>query len=235
MPDIGTISYSIRKSARTKRLHIKINRLAQVEVVTPHRVSVSEIECFVRENIEWIKRQQAKIFSRAENNSNLSFHPPEVIDLPLLKKTINVEYTPSSSRNYSSHIKNSLVISAMNDQAKYKLLHNFLQQTAKTVLPEMLQLKSRETGLLYNRVFIKAQKTRWGSCSAKKNINLNRNLLFLNTDQVEYLLTHELCHTVHLNHSNQYWNLVAQHCPQYKILDASLRKAALEIPLWALI
>lgn len=234
MPDIGTIRYSIRKSARTKRLHIKINRLAQVEVVTPHRIPVSEIECFVRENIEWIKRQQAKIFSRAENNSNFSFYPPEVIDLPLLKKTINVEYTPSSRRNYSSHTKNKLVISAIDDQAKYKLLHNFLQQTAKTVLPEMLQLKSRETGLLYNRVFIKAQKTRWGSCSAKKNINLNRNLLFLNSEQVEYLLTHELCHTVHLNHSNQYWNLVAQHCPQYKILDASLRKSALEIPLWAL-
>ena len=60
-------------------------------------------------------------------------------------------------------------------------------------------------GFTYNRVFIRNQKTRWGSCSAKNNINLNMNLLRLPKDLIDYVILHELVHTREKNHSNVFW------------------------------
>lgn len=60
-------------------------------------------------------------------------------------------------------------------------------------------------GFTYNRVFIRNQKTRWGSCSAKNNINLNMNLVRLPKDLIDYVILHELVHTREKNHSKVFW------------------------------
>ena len=74
-------------------------------------------------------------------------------------------------------------------------------------------------------LLVKSQRTRWASCSAQKNLSLNTKLLFLSPDLVRYVLIHELCHTVHMNHSKEFWRLVASYEPSYKVLDQSLREA----------
>ena len=76
----------------------------------------------------------------------------------------------------------------------------------------------------FRKIFVKNQKTRWGSCSKNGNLNFNYRLAKLNLDLVDYIIVHELCHLVEFNHSPNFWRLVSQYCPNYKEAVRSLKK-----------
>ncbi len=75
-----------------------------------------------------------------------------------------------------------------------------------------------------NKIFIKHQKTRWGSCSTRGNINLNAKLLFLRQELRDYVIVHELCHLRHMNHSKLFWAEVQKYIPHARSLQKELRK-----------
>jgi predicted metal-dependent hydrolase len=83
-----------------------------------------------------------------------------------------------------------------------------LRLLAKASLPEELAQLANKHGFTYKSVQIRKSKTRWGSCSSKKAINLSLYLMLLPKHLREYVLLHELCHTVHMNHSPIFWNLL---------------------------
>jgi hypothetical protein len=95
-----------------------------------------------------------------------------------------------------------------------------------------LRQTSQEIKLPFNRAAVRGQKTLWASCSSKSNISLNFKLLFLPPHLVRYVFIHELCHTIHLNHSRKFWALVAEKEPNYRQYDAELNKAWVYIPEW---
>ena len=75
----------------------------------------------------------------------------------------------------------------------------------------------------YNKVAIRNQKTRWGSCSSKGNLNFSVRILTLSPEAQDYLIIHELCHLKEFNHSSRFWALVAEQCPDYKRIRASMK------------
>tara|TARA_B100001964_G_C13963139_1_gene478580 strand:+ start:88 stop:660 length:573 start_codon:yes stop_codon:yes gene_type:complete len=75
----------------------------------------------------------------------------------------------------------------------------------------------------YNRLSIRNQKTRWGSCSSDKNLNFNYQLYFLPERMIDYVVVHELCHLAELNHSQRFWQLVGQTIPAYKNIEKEMR------------
>jgi len=77
--------------------------------------------------------------------------------------------------------------------------------------------------LKYNRLSIRNQKTRWGSCSAKANLNFNYKIMFLPDNLVDYVVTHEICHLKELNHSPDFWKLVGDRISNYKALRREIR------------
>ncbi len=78
-------------------------------------------------------------------------------------------------------------------------------------------------GLTWNRVAIRDQRRRWGSCSSLGNLNFNYRLLFLPDHLRDYVIVHELCHLKEMNHGERFWELVAQTCPLYESHIAELR------------
>lgn len=82
-------------------------------------------------------------------------------------------------------------------------------------------------GFEYHRISVKNQKTRWGSCSKKGNINFNYKIVFLPERLADYIIVHELCHTKQLNHSKNFWNLVAKILPDYKELRKEVKRIRL--------
>ena len=94
---------------------------------------------------------------------------------------------------------------------------------AEALILQRLSVLNMPYGFKYNRVSIRNQKTRWGSCSRKANLNFNYKLLHLPAEIRDYIIVHELCHLKELNHSKNFWNLVAQTVPNYRELRKGLR------------
>lgn len=76
----------------------------------------------------------------------------------------------------------------------------------------------------YHKINIKNQKTRWGSCSKKGNLNLNYKIIFLPEGIRDYIIVHEICHLLEFNHTKRFWNLVQKGCPDYKDIKRKLRE-----------
>ena len=97
------------------------------------------------------------------------------------------------------------------------------KEEARTFISERLEYYSKIYGFGFNRVSIRNQRTRWGSCSIKGNLNFNYKLLMLPQHLANYIIIHELCHLKELNHSPRFWNLVAQTMPNYSEIKKELR------------
>lgn len=76
----------------------------------------------------------------------------------------------------------------------------------------------------FNKIFIRNTRSRWGSCSSKKNLNFHYKILFLPEPLADYLIVHELCHLEEMNHSNKFWSLVAESIPDHRDRRRELRR-----------
>jgi predicted metal-dependent hydrolase len=88
----------------------------------------------------------------------------------------------------------------------------------------LLEKYNQTYGFRYNRVSIKKQRSVWGSCSIRGNLNFNYKILFLPQNLAEYIIVHELCHLEQLNHSRKFWELVERTFPNHKELRKELRR-----------
>jgi predicted metal-dependent hydrolase len=84
-------------------------------------------------------------------------------------------------------------------------------------------------GYTWNKISIKNQKTRWGSCSKKGNLNFNYKIALLPQKMADYIIVHELCHLGQFNHSQKFWNLVAKAIPDYLDIRNDLKKNGLRL------
>ena len=112
------------------------------------------------------------------------------------------------------------------------VLRRWLARRCHDALVPWLREISREKHLPFGRTLVKMQKTRWASCSRHQTVSLNMKLLFLPPELVRYVFVHELCHTVHMNHSREFWRFLAAKEPGYKELDSQLRTAWRLVPAW---
>lgn len=104
------------------------------------------------------------------------------------------------------------------------LAEDELRRKAKAYLPAKTEQLAAIHGFTYTSLSIRPSRTRWGSCSSRKSINLSFFLMMLPEHLIEYVILHELCHTVHMNHSPAFWALLDQHLGQNsKALRRELR------------
>lgn len=98
----------------------------------------------------------------------------------------------------------------------------------KAKFSERVQYYSNRMGVTYKRITIRNQKTRWGSCSEKGNLNFNYRLYYFPLELLDYVVVHELAHRKHMNHSAVFWEEVGRYCPDYKECRKRLKEIAIE-------
>ena len=112
-----------------------------------------------------------------------------------------------------------------------KLSQNYLKykKDAEILVKQRLEYFNQFYNYKWGRVTIRNQKTRWGSCSKKGNLNFNYKIALLTPNQADYIIVHELCHLKEFNHSVRFWNLVAETVPDYREVRNSLRTNGLHL------
>lgn len=118
---------------------------------------------------------------------------------------------------FKTHTKQWCCGGSKADYQKYK-------EAAHNLITKKVAELNKQYQFNYGTISVRNQKTRWGSCSRKGNLNFNYRLLFLDEALVNYVVVHELCHLAQLNHSAKFWALVAQTIPDYKARRRELMK-----------
>ncbi len=223
--------YELRRSRRTRRLSLSVHPSGRVEVLAPTRASERVITRFVREHADWIRTTQLSYRERfGEVDSGL----PQTLAMTAIGHLAEVRYqreTDSQIRvrgGYTVTVRGDLD----DEDACKRSLRRWVARFSKQPLRERLDLLAQETGLSYKRLQVRAQRSCWGSHSSTGTISLNYALVFLQPEQLRYVLIHELCHGVHMDHSKRFWRLVANYEPDYKRLDRSLDEAWQVLPGW---
>jgi hypothetical protein len=103
------------------------------------------------------------------------------------------------------------------------------KQPAERLVTKKINHFNRAYQFKFSQIGIRNQKTRWGSCSSRGNLNFNYKLIFLPEKMIDYIVVHELCHLKELNHSDRFWKLVVQSIPDYKIIKKDLQKKGIEL------
>lgn len=99
------------------------------------------------------------------------------------------------------------------------------KEAARTLVYELLEHYAPRYAVTYRRVRIGNQRSRWGSCSLQRTLSFNYKILFLPRELQEYLIVHELCHLIEMNHSKKFWLLVGKTIPDWKLRRAALKKS----------
>jgi predicted metal-dependent hydrolase len=234
------IRYTVRVSARAKRVVLRVRPQPDgellLEVTAPVWLDLSELTSLVRSKAEWVRRTMARL--AADRHA-----PPELpgeVYFQAVGQRFVVQAHPGAKvtgkdLRLTQNGGSTLVFSGDVGDVRgcWALLRAWLLEQGKRRLPPWLRELSQELGLPCDSVRVRAQRTRWGSCTAHGGISLNCRLLFLPPELARYVLVHELCHTVHLNHGPRFWALVARHEPGYKALDKALGQAWRSVPAWS--
>jgi len=217
----------LKKSSIARYLGIRIKPFEGVIVTIPKRVSYKEAEEFVKSREDWIIKHLPKI--QKIENSQIVFNEESEYRTKEHKLVISqrlVESTVTSISNSEIKVEYPLFedVNSSNIQNEIKdAINSALRIEAKKHLPMRIKELAHLYGFKYNRVTVKTQKSRWGSCSGKNNINLNIHLMKLPDELIDYVILHELVHTVHKNHSKNFWNALEKVFPNCKKVDKKLK------------
>ena len=208
--------HKIIKSKR-RTLSLSINENAELIVRAPNQISNKRIEEFIIEKSKWINKNKNLMQSRI-NEMNDS--DSDYLFLGNIYPLIKVNEDPNKI-----DFNGTEFITSIENQDKFKSsLKSWYKIKFKEIAIPRLNYFSDKYNLKINQVRFKNQKTLWGSCSSKNNINLNYLLVMAPMLVIDYVIIHELVHTVHKNHSENFWNAVEAIMPDYKKAKKWLNK-----------
>lgn len=225
------IPFTVRRSSRAKRLRLQVNtEEPQVVLTVPRFVLKIQADRFLEEKIPWIEKQWAKV----EKQSKLR-PKPKYLDgdtFYYFGEPLILELIPAYLKRPIVRIReNKIQVSVYRYISKSegikmikKAIKEFYKKKAEETINDRLQYFNQHYQFHYNRVTLRNQKTRWGSCSGKKNLNFNWKLIMAPIEIIDYVVVHEMCHLKQMNHSKKFWELVAERMPRYKILRKWLRE-----------
>jgi predicted metal-dependent hydrolase len=222
----------VRRSSRARKMALRVFPHGVVEVVVPLRTSQRTIDQFVLSNAGWIAKTRGRFRALV---GDAGFAPPEEIALAAIGERWEVAYSPGKPRLrvHAAPGGGRLALAGPEDpQARRQRLRSWLVERGRETLVPWLTEVSHEVGLEYAGATVRRQRSRWGSCTARKTISLNCALLFLEPVLVRHLFLHELAHTRHLNHSRAFWRLVETLDPEFEAREKRLREAWYDVPAW---
>ncbi len=215
--------YQLNHSSRAKRLSIKLSVTRELKVTLPQGVKKSLAHAFVQKKSSWVEKQINQQMPKPQTGFR-----PKQLDLKMLNEQWSIEYKKGAkgSIEYSEQPQHHLLITGdiESKQLINKIIGLFLKNKARLPFSRQVDKIASEYGFQYTGLTVRGQKTRWGSCSSRKKLNLNYKLLLMPEAVVRSVFIHELCHTIEMNHSANFWKLVKKYDPEHRLHQQYLKE-----------
>lgn len=205
------IEYTIIKK-KMKNIRMSVDRDGELRVSAPISTKIDIIESVIRREENWIISKIEEI--KGNNSENDIFEKREIsirgrnyyVIFEIGKNNVKIE-------------KDTVIITSRENDKIYirTVMEKWFREYAREIFYERVRKYSKITGKVPENVLIKDQKRAWGSCSTLGNLNLNWRLILAPDEIIDYVVIHELCHMIHMNHSKEYWDLVEKIVPDYKL------------------
>lgn len=203
----------IIRSERAKRISLRANRHG-IYAIVPTLTTHTEILTFIESRKGWISKS-VTYFEKITKGLDPSLIQQDKVlfmgtpyELQIVKDRLAYVIVSESLGRITVH--------SPNEKRRRKAILDFYRQHTSRILDDRIGVLSSKLNLEnFNRISIKYQRSRWGSCSLKKNINFNVMLSALPNGVIDYVIIHELLHLLELNHSGRFWELVSLYCPTY--------------------
>ncbi len=180
---------------------------------------ISDVKLF----LERLKKDLPEVFGKQAPQETKEGEPPAQIphDNKVLYKgdlfPVKMYLTPDQEPGVAFDGKVFHIYLQTEQDNPSALVTDWLRAKAKETLTAKTAEWAQKMGVEFNQIFIKDQRTLWASCSGKKNLNFSYRIVKMPLAVQDYLMVHELCHLTYMNHGEQYWQLVAQFAPDYKL------------------
>jgi predicted metal-dependent hydrolase len=218
---VGSVSFTINERSRRIRLSVKSD--GEIVVSMPPTALYRDAIRFVESKTEWLIKQQTKI------QAGLTLFAPESC---FKTRFHQLAITKGNTDRVYNRVGNGVIQIFIPEKVNHeqpkvqefikKTLIDVMRWEAKIYLPKRLKELAEKHGFKYQDVSIKNTKTRWGSCSFTNNINLNLHLMRVPEHLIDYVLLHELTHTVEKNHGAKFWSLLEKNYPNARKADKEM-------------
>lgn len=210
MPATSATRYSIRRSPRARRVRVNVHtdaerRAIAVEVVLPARAPERAAAAAVQELRPWIERRVAQA------HATLAQVAARDGTVPYLGEILHLTPEPNRTRVHRSD--DCLLVPAGDPRPALEL---FYRRAARREIAPRLDRASALAGTPYNGLSIRAQRSRWASCSSSGRMSFSWRLLLAPERVLEYVVWHEVCHLQVRDHSSRFWALVELHWPTWR-------------------
>lgn len=200
------MDYHLKVSRKYRQVSLVAHPKLGLVIRSPREISAQQVKTILQKHQQWIDQN---IHPRSEilvDGAQITiFGDAETIRFVL-------------EQNTKPHVREQgpeLIVSSHTLNHK-EVLTKWLKQVAKKGISQRTKELSEQFGFSYKSISIRDQSTRWGSCSGKKSLSFNWRLAFAPLEVLDYVIIHELAHTVQMNHSDKFWQLVSQCMPKYK-------------------
>jgi hypothetical protein len=206
----------------TVQVEYRNRRTFELKWMNPHELRVrvplgtsrKTIDQLIHDKDTWIQRSRKRMMMRdSEQKSN--YLEAEVIQYLGKWMPFRWEKAPHSFRLHMGPDAFVLMGDGSSEAAQ-AVIEQAYRGRAKEIFQARVSFFAERLGVGVNQIRVKSQKSRWGSCSSKGNLNFNWHAIVMPPEVVDYLVVHECCHLLQMNHSKDFWALVESLCPNYR-------------------
>ena len=203
---LADLPYRVRRSDRARRVRVTVDARGVVEVVLPRRAPQSAAPAAIAELAPWIERRRAEASAVRETIAARG------ATVPYLGSDLALRPEPGRSRAHRAG--DTLLVPA--DERAGVAVERWYRRAAHREIALRLDAAVQALQTSYTTLSIRNQRTRWGSCSTSGAMSFNWRLLMAPEPVLDYVVWHEACHLRVMDHSTDFWTLVAEHCPDYE-------------------
>lgn len=231
-----TIPYTLSESKKTKYIKLVMG-IEGLRVVKPYRAKFEDVERVLKDKSNWIFKHYSDFQTMKVDHYKREWESGERLLYRGKRYNIRVFNSKESSArvNFNGKRFEVFVNESLGEKERKTLIEGafkkWLIRTARECIEDRLNYYCKIIGVNYNSMKIKEQRTRWGSCSRKGNLNFNWKLIMSPPWVIDYVVVHELCHLQYMNHSKEYWAMVERYMPSYRKAQEWLKKNGMGLRL----